>query len=183
MKYAGFLIAVIWSSFSMAQNDSTEMKEFRIDEIEFPATTYFGVKYKVKFEEITPELYEEAYGQLGGFCGENVLQMAGMPVAFEMDVNMEESQMTLMPAFPVIIGDKEPELMEGIDRLDIPKCKAVVVHYYGPYESMEPAFEQARTYLSEKGYTSKAVMDEFVTDPTTVETMDSCLTKIYFFVD
>ena len=186
MKTVVLIVSLMFCSFvsfGQTENDSTEMKEFKIEEIEFPGTTYYGIKHSLKFTEITSELYAETYGKLGAFCGKNEIQMAGMPVAFELNVNMEDSSMVLMPAFPVVVGDKEIELTDGIEQIDVSICNAVVVHYYGPYEGMELAFKQARAYIKEKGYTSSSVMDEFVTDPTTVESMDQALTKIYFFLD
>lgn len=153
---------------------------YEIKTIDFPETKYYGVKKVIPFAEVDSTLYSTTYGQLGMFCGMNQIEMTGMPVSLCFEWNEETEMADMMPAFPVadntIPGDST------VTAYTIAAGKALVVDYYGPYEESYAAHMQMDAYAKENGLEVVVAIEEFVTDPTTVESMDEVLTRIYYIL-
>lgn len=155
--------------------------QYTITEIDFPETRYYGINSVVPFYGVDSAFYSSNYGQLGMFCGVNQIEMSGMPVSLCFEWNEDTEMANLMPAFPV--NDNSNPGNEKVMPYTIKACKALVIDYYGPYEDSYNAHMQLDAYATENGLKYSVVMEEFVTDPTTVESMDEVLTRIYYFLD
>ena len=149
--------------------------------MDFPESYYYGVRKSITWDQLDSTFYGENYGILGMFSFENGVEMAGMPVSICFEWNEEDETAILLPAFPVMDNTIAPT--EGIEAYTQPACKALVVDYYGPYEEAGAAHEQLQKYCDKNGLSASVVMEEFVTDQGTVESMDEVLTKIYYFID
>lgn len=190
MKKFGVLLLVMLAFLGLAlikpsqevtiTKSPTEMKQYEIKEIDFPGGKYYGIKYDIAISDLDSTIYSEAYGKLVGTIMKNGLEMAGMPVSFGLEWDEENGRCVVAPAIPVVAyGDK---MGEGIETFTIEPCKALVVDYYGEYDQTATAHEQLGAYALEQKAEVSYVMEEFVTDPSTVESMDQCLTKIYYFI-
>lgn len=155
--------------------------KYEMVEIDFPETYFYGVRKNIQFNELDSAFYADNYGVLGEFSFSNGIEMAGMPVSICYEWNEDAETAIIMPAFPVT--DNTIATTEGIEAYTQPACKALVIDYYGPYEETGAAHEQLQNYCDKNGLNASVVMEEFVTDPTTVESMDQVLTKIYYFID
>lgn len=155
--------------------------KYEIQEIDFPETNFYGIRKTIAFSELDSVFYGENYGKLGGFSALNGIEMTGMPVSICFEWNEETEKGILMPAFPV--ADNSIEGTDEIEAYTQPSCKALVIDYYGPYEESDAAHEQLQMYCEKNGFSASVVMEEFVTDPTNVESMDEVLTRVYYFID
>jgi effector-binding domain-containing protein len=104
------------------------------------------------------------YGQIGAFMGSNGLQMAGPPMAWYH---------TEQPPFIMEAGiqvDKKPANAQSpIEVKEIGQSKAVVVHFWGPYELTPKGYEKIRDWLKKNNKKPVgAPFDRYLTDPTTV---------------
>ena len=165
------------STVKQAEKDN----QYTITEIDFPETRYYGINSVVPFYGVDSAFYSSNYGQLGMFCGVNQIEMAGMPVSLCFEWNEETEMANLMPAFPV--NDNSNPGNQKVMPYTIKACRALVIDYYGPYEDSYNAHMQLDAYATENGLKYSVVMEEFVTDPTSVESMDEVLTRIYYFLD
>jgi effector-binding domain-containing protein len=104
------------------------------------------------------------YGQLGAFMGSNGLQMAGPPMAW---YHTEQPPYIMEAGIQV---DKKPANVQSpIEVKEIGQAKAVVVHFWGPYELTPKGYDKIREWLKKNN--KKAVgapFDRYMTDPTTV---------------
>ena len=167
-------------SLAMIKQQEMDAKaEYVISEVAFPTTFYYGIRYDTLISAVDSSLYAMTYGKLGAFCGTNHVTPAGPPVSINISWDHEKGRCVIMPAFPVAeTGSSVGE----IEFFTVDSCKAAVLDYYGDYGNMEAAYRQMGKYLQVHRFTSELSMEVYLTDPTTVEGMDQCLTKIYFFL-
>lgn len=166
---------------SAAVEAKKEQEKYKIERVELPESYYYGVRKNIPIEDVDSTLYGSSYGLLGQFFGEQQIEMKGMPVGIVFDWNEESGQTEIMPAFPV-----ESFRAKGTDQIEqytLPKTKAVVLYYYGPYEETVPAHEYMEEYMKRNNLSYSVVMEEFVDDPATKDSMDEVLTKIYYILE
>lgn len=157
-----------------------DASQYDIATIDFPETKYYGVRTTIPFSGVDSTLYGSTYGQLGMFCGMNQIEMAGMPVSICFEWNEDTEMADIMPAFPVEDNTNPGDSI--VVPFTIPAGKALVVDYYGPYEDAYNAHMQMDAYAIENGLEVTIAIEEFVTDPGTVESMDEVLTRIYYIL-
>lgn len=123
--------------------------------------------------DIGPVL-QKAYGEIGQLIGGAQLKSTGMPLAWYYT---EGEPFVLEAAVPV---DKAPASTQGrIKWKQIPAGKAVVVHFYGPYEDSYLADAKIKEWLKANNKKSKgALYDIYVDDPTTKSSMYEVRTDI-----
>lgn len=167
-------------SIATIKQEELDQQVFEITEIDFPESYYYGVKAKVELEDIDSALIGGSYEALGIFTAENGAEMAGMPVNITLDWDMEAEKGEIMPAFPVVAHTSEGN--EQVTKYTIPAGKALVIDYYGGYEGIGAAYEFLAKYVEENGIETTIGMEEYITDPATVESPDEILTKVYFFL-
>ncbi len=155
--------------------------KYVISEIDFPESNYYGIRKEIKIDELDSTFYGINYGKLGAFVGMNQVEMSGMPVSIAFEWNQADNSAILMPAFPV--SELSVDGADEVEAYTIPMGKALVIDYYGEYHESGPAHEQMEAYIAKNGLSHSIVMEEFVTDPTSVESMDEVLTKIYYILN
>ncbi|MEX1000972.1 MAG: SRPBCC family protein [Crocinitomicaceae bacterium] len=164
---------------SIRQNQ--QQKKFEISEVDFPSSHYYGVRKSITHDEVDSAFFAMIYGKLGEFTAKNQIEMSGMPVSICFEWDEENKTADLMPAFPV--SDLSTSPSGEIIKYTIPAGRAAVIHHYGSYEALGSAHGQMEQYLAKKGLNHTVVMEEYVTDPGTVESEDEILTKIYYFLE
>lgn len=155
---------------------------FKITEVDFPETFYYGVKREMKIDEVDSSLFSNSFGQIIGFMMPLGIEMnpERAPSCVTFDWNMESGMCTLMPAISVL--DNQKNSIEGITSFTVPSKKAIVVDYYGSYDDLGLGHMAADKYMAAHGLHADYSVEEYITDPTTVESEDQILTKIYYIL-
>jgi effector-binding domain-containing protein len=114
--------------------------------------------------------------ELGGFMKKNGLKMAGVPIAWYY---------TSKPTFIFDVAaqvDKLPEHTEGrIQTKTLAAGKAVVVHFYGPYELTSKAYTAAQKWMADNHKaTDGAPYEVYLGDPGIEKDPYKILTDIVF---
>lgn len=119
-----------------------------------------------------------AYSDMGDFIKKNNLQMIGAPAA------TYKSQQAPFDFEAWTIVNAAPKKAEGrIKFKKIDGGKAVVAHFFGPYEINYKGYEKLMSYIKEKGLTAIGNSYElYVNDPTTVKDPYEIQTDIYQLV-
>lgn len=123
--------------------------------------------------DIGPKL-QKAYGELGDLVKSSGLHMQDAPMSWYYS---EKEPFILEPAIAV---DKMPAKTSGRIRMrKLPATDAIVVHYFGPYESSSLAYARISEYLKANNLGANgAPMDIYVDDPTTKKSMFEVRTDI-----
>ncbi|MCB0630991.1 MAG: SRPBCC family protein [Saprospiraceae bacterium] len=148
-----------------------------IVETDMPFPYVVGVRKTVKMSDVQ-QFYTENLGKVySALMGKNITP-AGQPcgVYFTWDDASQTSDM--MAAIPV---SEEVKLGGEFETVTLPKGKAVVLNYYGSYENMDRAHNIVDNYiLLKKLEVEMPVMEEYVTDPTTVSDPNQILTRVIY---
>jgi effector-binding domain-containing protein len=148
-----------------AMSDTTKQPKMVVEEITVQPMIVLVIKdTAATMADIGPALGED-YGEIGAFMHKNGLQFAGAPLAW---YHTQREPFILEAGIPV---DKKPAAGEGrITIREIGPAKAVVVHFWGPYELTGQAYDKIREWLKKNNKTAKgAPFDMYLTDPTTVK--------------
>lgn len=172
-------------SIAAIRQEEKNVAIYEIKEIDYPGGNFYGIKYDTVITAVDSALYSHAYGELGAFIGMNQIEMAGMPGSIAFEWNEETGRCVLMPVFPVAKIDETIMANPGskVESFVIPAGKALVIDYYGEYDQIGPAHAEMEAYIQANGLKYEVVLEEYVTDPTTVESMDEVLTRIYYFLN
>lgn len=151
-----------------------EIPRMTIEEITVPSFQVLTLMdTAIVMGEIGPRL-QKAYGEISELLLKQNLEMAGMPMAWYYS---ETEPFVLEAAIPV---KKAPASTSG--RVKFRKSaggKAVVVHYYGPYEETSAAYALIREWLAaNKKKAVGAPYDIYVDDPSAKKSMYEVRTDI-----
>ena len=84
-----------------------------------------------------------------------------------------------MPAMKVADNSKA---VKEIESYTIKASKALSVDYYGEYEMIWQAHVAMDAYMAKNNMDFLVSVEEYVTDPTTVDSPDQVLTRIYYIL-
>ena len=161
------------------QEELDAQANYVISEIDFPESYYYGITYELKMEEVDSNLFGTAYGQIGESGVFEHTEMTGAPVCLTFVWDEETGRCKLMPAMKVADNSKA---VQGIESYTIKASKALSVDYYGEYEMIWKAHVQMDAYLAENNLDFLVSVEEYVTDPATVDSPDQVLTKVYYIL-
>ena len=167
---------------SLSQIKVMEMsKNENIIEEPYPGGKYVGIKHSIKISEMDSTIFGESYGKLGAFAAEKQFEMAGAPCALTFNYDEEADLVEMMIAFPVMdVVDCEGTEFEY---LEVEASESYVYKYYGEYSEVGPAHYEMADYLKNNNLTQgNVVIEEYVTDPTTVESYNDVLTNVRYLV-
>lgn len=144
--------------------DTTRQPKMVVEEITVKPMIVLAIRdTAATMADIGPVLGRD-YGQIGAFMGSNGLKFSGPVMAW---YHTQQAPYILEAGVPV---DKMPAKTDPrILIKEIGSAKAVVVHFWGPYELTGQAYEKISQWLSKNN--KKAVgapFDMYITDPTTV---------------
>ncbi|HYF30539.1 MAG TPA: GyrI-like domain-containing protein [Chitinophagaceae bacterium] len=144
--------------------DTTKQPRMTVEEITVQPMIVLAIKdTAATTAEIGPKLGKN-YGTIGAFMGQNNLQMTGAPLAWYYS---EKEPFILEAGIPV--NQKPSATHPSITVKEIPAAKAVVVHFWGPYELTPQAYDKIREWLKKNNKKAQgAPFDVYLTDPTTV---------------
>ena len=145
-------------------NDTTRQPKMVVEDITVQPMIVLAIRdTATSMDQIGPTLARD-YGEIGTVMRNNGLQFAGAPMAW---YHTEQAPFVLEAGIPV---DKKPAATGGrVTIREVPQSKAVVVHFWGPYEQTGKAYEKIKEWLKKNNKTAKgAPFDRYITDPTTV---------------
>lgn len=154
---------------------------YQISEIAFGDAAYIGVRYDTLISAIDSTIFSSAYAQLGEYFAMNKIEMMGTPVCITNSWDKKTGRCDLVAAFPMRPEVKltDPRFV----RMQFNNPKALVLDYYGKYSEIWKAHAAMDLYLAKHPAKTSVSIEEYITDPTTVSTYDSVLTKLYYIID
>lgn len=147
-----------------ALTDTARQPKMVVEEITVQPMTVLAIRdTAATMNDIGPVLGRD-YGEISAFMQKNGLQFAAQPLAWYYT---QSAPFILEAGIPV---NKKPSSMEGrIVLKEIPAGKAVVVHFWGPYELTGQASAKLNEWLQKNNKKARgAPFDMYITDPSTV---------------
>jgi len=171
-------------SVAQIKQHEVDANRYKLVEMQVEEMQFFGRRKELKLEDVDSAFIAKSFGIIVGQMMESGAEFAGMPGNINFNYSPGDEKVDVMPVIPV--DDASKLLMVGKNRVEakvIPAGLAVVIDFYGEYEDMELAHRQAAIYLEDNNLNASMSLEQFVSDPTEVESMDECLTKIYYFLE
>lgn len=153
---------------------STPEPKVTLEELAQPAMLVLTILDTAKVEaEIGPKL-QKAYGEMGQLLKSSQLTMERAPMAWYYTT----SEPYVLEA--AVVVDKRPLTTPGRIRFrQVGSGKALVAHYFGPYEESKMAYQQIQDWiLSHKATAKGAPYEVYVDDPTSKKSMYEVQTDI-----
>lgn len=148
--------------------------KWTIEEIQTPAMQVITILDTAAVMGDVGPLLQKAYGELSKLSEQAAISMTGAPLAW---YHTEHEPFVIEAAIPL---EKAPKNTSGrIKWKTVPAGKAVVVHFYGPYEESMIAYERIQEWLQKNQKKAKgASYDIYVDDPATKSSMYEVRTDI-----
>jgi effector-binding domain-containing protein/uncharacterized protein YndB with AHSA1/START domain len=158
---------------------------YDVQTLQLPAVQYIGIRYDTVISAVDSVLFGAAYGEIGAYLAANKLQMAGAPVCITYSWDQEAGRCELVPAIPVTPVPTTAKFKPDprIEWITFEPKEAIAVDYYGDYMDIWKAHDFLGKYATKNNIRTSLSIEEYVTDPTTVSTYDSVLTKLYYHVE
>lgn len=156
-------------------NLPTAYDGYEVKQIDFPATTFIAERKEVTFAEMN-DFFQTKMSLAGATAGD---KMKGHPCGLYYEWDPENQKTDMAVAVPV--SEVPESLPEGMAKVEMQGAKAVQIDYYGSYDGSAKAHEAMDKYFSDRGWKILSpVMEEYVTDPTTVDDPSKILTKVTY---
>ncbi len=164
--------------FVDARKESKEYNGFKINETDLPQKHYVMNRQEVKMSNIG-QYYGATLGALFGTVQKAGVEMDGMPCGLFFDWNETDMTTDMAAAIPV----KEEMTIKDASSHSIPAGPALQIDYYGDYSGTKDAHDAMDTFLDDYGLLKNfPVVEEYVTDPTTVTDPSKVLTRITYYL-
>ncbi len=152
-----------------------------VEQINFPATLYAGMRQKLGWNEI-PQFLNSHFNHINGVLSN--IKVAGIGYAglfYEWD---NKTQTTDMAAAIAIAENTALEPQLSIKPITIEASKAISIDLLGDNTKTEAAYETLERFLKENKLTKKQpVIEQYLTDPAIVKDTAQWRTKIIFLVE
>jgi effector-binding domain-containing protein len=160
-------------------NGTAVIKNYEVNTMNFPATTFAAVRQVVKWSDLTsfymqhyPILFEEvkkANASSGSTCS----------LFYSWD---EKNQQTDVAA-AVPVGADFKTSNNIIQTVNIPASKAVYINYYGAYNKLPDAYSSIRKYIADNKLEEiSPSIEQYIIDPSGEKDTTKWLTKVVFLV-
>ena len=153
-----------------------EWKGQKVQYVQLDPMAYMTIKSEVPMDGI-PNFLASSYGKIIGGVQSGGAEMTGQPSAIYYNWDIENGVTVMAAAIPV---DKAVSA-KGVEAVNFPGGKALIVDYYGSYENLGDAHEAVDAYAAHFELEMQSmVVEEYVTDPETETDVSNVLTKIYY---
>lgn len=153
---------------------------YEVAEAQLPAKYYVGVRKMIAFPDI-PVFFGANLPLAMGKIQEAGLQPAGPPSGLFWKYD-EAAHMTDMAAVVPVSADHK--FGDGLSVFPVAAGNALVIDYYGVYDSTGKAHYAMDAYMAEKKLrTIPPVIEEYVTDPGAEPDTSKWLTRVIYFVE
>ncbi len=158
--------------------ESEPAAEIEISVVDYPEKTIIAIKDTIPMgPDAIAGALSEHYGKLFNFASNNKLEFAGMPMAITHA--WDSTQWIFEAALPVASQGKT-ETDGEIYFTTTPSGQMVHATHIGPYEGLEPVYNELMKYIQENGYQiSGNSFEVYANDPTKVAP-EEIRTEIYF---
>jgi len=150
---------------------------YAVTEVEFPARVYVAFRDKVKFSD-TESFLSSRLARLKEAVTTKKIATTGPPTGlfFQWD---ENDQVTLMAAAVPVASPVD--LGEGIEVVEVPRSKALLVIHTGPYEDSTDAHQAIDAYIQKYNLTQvPPVVEEYLVGPAEEPDSAKWVTRIYY---
>lgn len=151
-----------------------------ITQTSFGPKRYLAVKKSIPIQEIAnKDMYDLAYAQLFSYLGQHGAAVDGPAAVLYFTWDEAKGMTDIAICVPVsgieAIDDPDLELVK------IPATPAVMGSLHGSYEGLKAAHAEIHSYLKDHdlALTGLAV-EEYVTDPMTIQDPSQTITNIYY---
>lgn len=139
-----------------------------------------AIRDSIETDKISDQL-QNIYGEVSQYMQNNNIQFVGPPIAMTHDWTEDSKVWKFSAGFPMRTKDVETEGSMYI--LEIPGGKVVKAKYRGPYEKMEPVYNQIMAYIQDNGLQIRGDSWElYLNDPRETKPED-LMTYIFFPVE
>lgn len=147
-----------------------------------PAEQFVGLRYDTTIVSVDSTLFKKALDEVGTFLAEKKIEPTGPPVCLTYLWDDLNGRCDLMIGFPVsnATSYKFPKnyFVQVMNRQSV-----ITTDYYGRYDNIWMAHASMSDYLLKNGIDATVSIEEYITDPTTVSTWDSVLTRLSYYTD
>ncbi len=151
---------------------------YKINDIRVPEKHYIYTRQEVNEDRIQ-QFYASNLGSLFTKVQEAKVEMDGMPCGLFYNFNDKNGTIDMAAAIPV----KESLIIPNASSVSLPSKRALQVDYYGDYHNTENAHEAIEAFMRDKGiFNEYPIIEEYITDPTTVKDPDKWLTKVTYYI-
>lgn len=155
-------------------------KGYEIIETEIPVKYYVGARKVVPFAEI-PGFFMTTFPVAMSAVQEQGLPQAGAPSGLFWNYDEAAGTTDMAAAVPTSV---EKKMGNGVGVFTVGGGRALVIDYYGVYDSTGKAHYAMDDYMTEKKLRSiPPVIEEYVTDPGSEPDTTKWLTKVIYFVE
>ncbi|MCB9332540.1 MAG: SRPBCC family protein [Lewinellaceae bacterium] len=152
---------------------------YEIAEVEFPEKIYIGVRSTVPFAEIAgffaanlPKAFEAAQ--------KNGAEIAGAPSGLYWSYDEQKGETDMAAAVPIT---ENQNFGKGLSVFPVGKGQALLIEYFGSYDSLGNAHYAMDDYMQEKNLQNiPPVIEEYITDPVQEPDTSKWLTRIIYYV-
>ncbi len=157
---------------------SRTYRGYTIETVDLAAVTYLGKRQTVKWNELGG-YFGKTFPAVAEAAGKAGLSMEGHPSALIFKWDTVGRTADVFAGIPV--KAEEAKEVDGFKLQLVPAGKVLAVPYYGNYDQSEKAHYAIGDKLKADGLELRdAVIEEYVTDPTTEPDTAKWLTKIYY---
>ena len=136
----------------------------------------------IKIAEMDSAIYAESLIGLGEFCGTEGLSIVGAPCSIIHKWNEPVDYCDFTVAFK--IDDKSVHVpTPDFEYVELPESRSIIFDFYGPYENTGEGHLIIHKYLKLRKITHFKVVEAYLNDPTTVNSPDEILTRIYYLIE
>ncbi len=163
--------------------ENAAAKNFDVQQIDYPGQKFLLIRKTVSMREegAMQRFFSESFGKIAAFVAQHNAQMAGMPCGLYFTWDESTGMTDMAAAIPV--GQKIDASSEGIEYLEIPASKALLIDYYGDYSDLGAAHQAMDAYLSANDLEHiPPVIEQYVTDPGAEPDSNRWLTKVIYLL-
>lgn len=154
--------------------------KYDIQPVDRPAMLYVGKRGIVNWADME-KVFGESFGAGMAAIGKANVSPAGPPSGVYFEWNEENQTADMIAGIPVALDAKAK--LKGLDLYEAPASKALLIDYYGGYNSIGPAHEAMDAYIKANGLTHHTnVVEEYVTDPGAEPDSTKWHTRVIYFV-
>jgi len=151
---------------------------YTINDINLPEKHYVLLRQEVERDDIQ-QFYASNLGGLFSKVQDAKVEMDGMPCGLFYNFNNSSGKIDMAAAIPT----KEALIVPGTGNQSFPAKRALQVDYFGDYHNTEEAHEAIEQFMKDNGlFNDFPVVEEYVTDPTTVSDPDKWKTTVTYYL-
>lgn len=160
-------------------NGSVAAKTYKVEQMNFPATTFAAVRQVVKWNDLSsfymqhyPILFVEA---------QKANTSPGTTSSLFYSWDEKNQQTDVAAAVPVAPGFKTENNI--VQTVNIPASNALYVNYFGAYDKLPDAYASIRKFISDNNLKETfPSIEQYIIDPSSEKDTAKWLTKVVFLI-